>query len=296
MNRRAISMLEIIIAVAILVVAVVPLFTLMSKQTTDTDLVASQAYAINKASETLNAFLDNVPFAAIRQGNPGYLAVDDISKMAKFTRYDDNWAKKMSTMLFNNTKKDSVGYPCKGIIEDARGTAYLIHLKVEDVCSVEKLSKPERIQIGTSYPDGSPTEFSDKNEISFAFLRNPSALSDGSWMEIYAKKLNEPGKPVSELDLPTQISEAPENLYNDMGITLPAGAPSFLNPTAERYFPKMVTQKTAYKTTEQFSWCSMKKLIIQVQWNNKSQYLKEPENEAGDIQRLHLMTVKGDLD
>ena len=103
MNRRAISMLEIIIAVAILVVAVVPLFTLMSKQTTDTGLVASQAYAINKASETLNAILDNVPFAAIRQGNPGYLAVDDISKMAKFTRYDDNWAKKMSTMLFNNS-------------------------------------------------------------------------------------------------------------------------------------------------------------------------------------------------
>jgi hypothetical protein len=136
-------MLEIIIAVAILVVAVVPLFTLMSKQTTDTDLVASQAYAINKASETLNAFLDNVPFAAIRQGNPGYLAVDDISKMAKFTRYDDNWAKKMSTMLFNNTKKESLGYPCKGIIEDARGTAYLILLKLRMSAPVKSCLSPK---------------------------------------------------------------------------------------------------------------------------------------------------------
>lgn len=287
-------MLEIIISVLILAIAVLPLFSLMTKQTSSTDNIAAEAYAINKATEVLNTFLENVPFAAIRHGNPGFIQSDDITKIAKFARYDENWAKKISMMLFNHSDKQGGGYPCVGKIKDARGTTYLVHLRVEDICSSEKPARPERIQVGTSFPDGSPAEFPAINELSFSYLRNPSILNDGSWMETYARRIDDPNQPTTELDLVVGVSEAPNSLYNDMGGV--STTFSYLNPTAERYFPKMVTQRVPYKADDSFAWCSMKRLVVQVQWNNDRKHLEEPEVETTGTNRIHLMTLKGDLD
>lgn len=294
MNKKGISMLEIIISVFILAIAVLPLFSLMTKQTSSTDNVASEAYAINKATEVLNTFLENIPFATIRHGNPGYIESSDITQMAKFARYDDNWAKKMSMMLFDHSNKEGSGYPCKGYIKDPRGIVYLVHLRVEDICSTNKPARPERLQVGTGFPDTLPTEFSTMGELGFSYLRNPSILNDGSWMEPYARRIDDPNNPTTELDLDTAVSEAPNSLYNDLGGT--STTFSYLNPTAERYFPKMVTQRVPYAADDAFAWCSMKRLVVQVQWNVDKKHLSEPEAETPTTNRIHLMTLKGDLD
>ncbi|HNX74853.1 MAG TPA: hypothetical protein PLM07_06875 [Candidatus Rifleibacterium sp.] len=298
-HRRAVTFIEIVIAVAILAIAMIPLFGLISRQTVETDKTASQAFAINKASEVLNTILDNVPFATIRQGNPGFIKIDDLGGNPRFARYNDTWARKLVPLLFPGTSKEGAGYPCRGIVTDSRGIHYLVHLRVEDVVSERKPQKPERIQVGDSFPDGTPKDFAESPEMSFTFLRNPALISDGSWIQDYAEDPTETAKPFSELDIGMGkgVSEAPGNVYLDQGMEgFDANAPRFINPTAERYTSKMVTEKVPYTAPEKFSWCTMKKLVVQVQWNIDQKYFTKPEENAGRVQRIHLMTIKGDID
>ncbi len=298
-DRRAVTFIEIVVAVAVLAIAMIPLFGLMSRQTVETDKTASQAFAINKASEVLNTILDNVPFAALRQGNPGFIKIDDLSSNERFARFNDTWAKKLVPMLFQGSQKEAAGYPCRGIVTDSRGIHYLVHLRVEDVASERKPQKPERIQIGDSFPAGSPKDFPESPEMSFTFLRNPAMISDGSWIQDYSEDPADTTRPFSELDIGQGkgVSEAPGNVYLDQGMEgFDSNAPRFVNPTAERYTSKMVSEKVVYQTPEKFAWCSMKKLVIQVQWNLDQQYFTKPEETAGRVQRIHLMTIKGDID
>lgn len=299
-KRKAITFLEIVIAVSIIVVAMIPIFGLMSKETVETDKNASEAFAANKASEILNAALDNIPFVTLRQGNPGFLRVDDInSKTFNSSKFSDTWAKGLIKMLFGHNNKESAGYPCRGIITDARGIHYLVHLRVEDVFSDVKLPTPEKIRIGNAFPESKPADFNESKEFTFSFLKNPALISDGSWIVDYAENDEETGKPLTELDLGSGrgVAEPSQNIYLDQGMEgAPAAAPRFMNPTAARYTQKMITEKVPYPADEKFGWCTMKKLVVQVQWNLDQKYFKTPEETAGRMQKIHLMTIKGDID
>ena len=169
MKKKAITFLEILIAATVMVVAMIPIFGMLSRQTVETDKNASEAFAINKATEILNTLLDNVSFVAIREGNPGFLRIDDLPQLEKYSDLDSDWVKKMSSILFNHTDKESNGYKCRGIVKDSKGISYLIHLRVEDVISTTKHSKPEQIKIGESYPDSYPNEFPEQSEVNFTF-------------------------------------------------------------------------------------------------------------------------------
>ncbi|MGM0598471.1 MAG: type IV pilus modification PilV family protein [Candidatus Rifleibacteriota bacterium] len=298
-RKKAITFLEIIVAVAILSIAMIPLFALMSKETVETDKNASEAFAINKASEVLNSVLDNIPFAALRQGNPGYIKVDDLKEGFDTGKYSDTWAKNLSKMLFGNEGKESAGYPCRGIIKDARGIYYLVHMRVEDVTSKIKPPRPDKVRVGPAFPDDSPTSFSERNEMTFSFLKNPALISDGSWYVDYAENPKDPDKPLTELDLGSGrgVAEPSNNIYLDQGMEgYPPDAPRYLDPTAVRYTQKMISSKVPYDTSEQFAWCTMKKVLVQVQWNLDQKFFKTPGTDEGRVQRVHLMTLKGDID
>jgi hypothetical protein len=297
-DRRAITFLEIVIAVAILVVAMIPLFGLMSKETVETDKNASEAFAINKASEVLNAVLDNIPFATLRQGNPGYVKVDDLKGKIP-DKFSETWAKNLMKMLFGTSAKESAGYPCRGIVTDARGIHYLIHLRVEDVVSERRLPAPEKVKIGNSFPDGKPADFPEIGELTFSYLKNPELLNDGSWIIDYAENDEETGKPLTELDLQSGkgVAESKQNVYLDQGMEgFAPDAARYLNPTALRYTQKMISEKVPYDASARFEYCTMKKLLVQVQWNLEQKYFKTPEESKGRVQRVHLMTIKGDID
>lgn len=299
-NRRAVTFLEIVVAVAILVVAMIPLFGLMSRETVETDKNASQAFAINKASEVLNSVLDNIPFASLRQGNPGYVRIDDLKwSSGPRKKYNNTWARTLMKMLFGTSKKESAGFPCMGVISDARGIHYLIQLRVEDVASERRLSRPEKIKIGNTFPDGKPSDYPEIGEFTFSYLKNPELISDGSWAQEYAESSDVPDKPLTELDLLNGkgVAESRENIYLDQGMEgLPADAAGFINPTALRYTQKMISEKVPYDAGEKFEYCTMKKLLVQVQWNLDQKYFKTPEETAGRVQRIHIMTLKGDID
>ena len=286
-SKRAITFLEVVIAVAVMAVAMIPVFGVISRQTVETDKNASQAFAINKATEILNALLDNVSFVALRDGNPGFIRVDDLPRNGKYDELDDKWAKKMASMLFNSTIRETNGYPCRGIITDSKGISYLIHLRVEDVPSTVRLSKPERIKIGESYPDSEPTEFPETPEVVFSFLKNPSILSSAAWTQDFAEDINEADKPLTELEVITNgVSESPSNFYGDG---------NYVNPTAERFTAKMAMKKVPYATDKTFEFCPFKRLVVQIQWNTDKTYFSKPEIDNGSIQRIHLMAIKGDI-
>jgi hypothetical protein len=296
-NKSGVTFLEIVVAVAIMAVAMIPLFGLMTGSTVDTERNASQAFAINKATEILNTLIDSAPFAAIRQGNPGFLRTDDL-KSPEFKNYNDAWARKIAKMLFPGTSKEGSGYPCRGIITDARGIHYLVHLKVEDVPSVGNASKPDKVNIGTGFPDGKPVNFPESKDLTFAYLKNPEIISDGEWTQSY-KTPSEGGKPIHELDLgngSTGVAEPPDNVYKDEGMAgLPADSAKFVNPTGIRYSQQIVTEKVPYDAADEFAHCCMKRLIVQIQWNLDQKLFKKPEEKSGNTQRIHLMTIKGDI-
>ncbi|PKL49528.1 MAG: hypothetical protein CVV42_05975 [Candidatus Riflebacteria bacterium HGW-Riflebacteria-2] len=292
-NRHAVTFIEIVIAVGILAVAMIPLFGLISRQTVDTDRNASQAFAMNKASEILNTILDNVPFVALRQGNPGFIRVDDLAGKKKYQRFNEAWAQKIIPVLFQGSEKQGAGWPCRGVVTDSRGIHYLVHLRVEDVISEQKPPRPERMRIGT----GAPANFAENSDLTFSYLRNPALLSDGNWIQEYVRDSSQ--RPFAEVDLGggSGVAESPQNIYQDEGMEVCGpDEPRYLDPTAERYTAKMVTEKVPYETTEKYGWCLMKKLLIQVQWNLDQKNFQNPEATDGRVQRIHLMTIKGDID
>lgn len=299
MKKKAITFLEILIAATVMVVAMIPIFGMLSRQTVETDKNASQAFAINKATEVLNTLLDNVSFVAIREGNPGYLRVDDLPHTEKYSDLDSDWAKKMSSILFNHTNQEANGYKCRGTVTDSKGISYLIHLRVEDVVSTTKHSKPEQIKIGEGFPNSYPNEFPEQQEVNFAFLKNSSIITSSQWTQDFAESPDETGKPFTELDVNSKgVSESPQNIYKDEGLDNVKSKTkhSFINPTAERFTAKMVMSKVPYQVEESLSWCPFKRLIVQVQWNLEPKYYSDPENPKGNIQRIHLIAIKGDID
>ena len=301
MKKKAITFLEILIAATVMVVAMIPIFGMLSQQTVETDKNASQAFAINKATEVLNTLLDNVSFVAIREGNPGYLRVDDLPQLDKYSDLDSDWVRKMSSILFNHTKQESNGYKCRGTVKDSKGITYLIHLRVEDVVSTIKHNKAEQIKIGESFPNSYPNEFSEQQEVNFAFLKNPSTITSSKWTQDFAESPNETGKPFTELDLNSKgVSESNLNIYKDEGLDtlIPTSRTKhyFINPTAERFTAKMVMSKVPYPVEESMAWCPFKRLIVQVQWNLEPKYYSDPENPKGNTQRIHLIAIKGDID
>lgn len=309
---RGLTFIEIVVAVAILAIAMLPLFSMMSKGASDTDITASQAFALNKATETLNAILDNVPFETLRQGNPATLRADDLSGIPEYARFDETWCRKMAEMLFPGTTKDSGGYRCRGVVTDPRGISYQLWLRVEDVAAPPAPAnlQPESLAIGTAFdgqdPARLPVDFPAKGEFTFTFLKNPGVLSHPNFVEKYhifrgVGAVN-PQKPRWELECrgnnTNDVSEPPINVYLDQvppGGAADPNAPTYGNPTASRYTQRMASEKVNYTSDDNFAYCTMKKLIVEVQWNMEKTLYNKPEVSSGQTQRVHLMTLKGDI-
>ena len=284
--------------VIIFLIAIVAVLN-FSQSLLNQDNTESYPYAINKATEILNTLLDDVPFAIIREGNPGFIKVDDLPKDKKFSEYTPFWAKKLCSKLFNSNNQTSKGFPCRGIVTDSVGISYLVHLKVEDILSNLKPNRPEMLKIGAGFPNIEPNQFPERLEVFFTVLKNPSTLSNTNFAQIFSNSQNDKNKPFTELDIASNsIYESSNNFYKDEGLENLNVQPkySFINPTAERYTAKMLINRLPYKIREDKAFCPFKKLIVQIQWNSNPKYYSEPENQNGNIQRIHLMAIKGNLD
>lgn len=299
-------MIEIILAMAILAITMVPVFYFMTKGAADTDFNFSRMFAISRASETLNAMLDNVPFQALRAGVPAYIRIDDLIGVEGYENYNEEWATRFINTVYPGSEKTSAGWPCQVIISDPRGQHYLVTLRVEDIPSLAKSVslKPEMKRIGNEYPGKAPTDFSafTSLEPTFNFLKNPAKLQSQAWHQIKyvpnpVSQMSDGSNYLFETELAKKVSENHENFYRDEGYEkLHADAFRFTNPTAVRMNQRMAKSMVSYTNDENFKYCGLKRLIIEVQWNVEKAFLKSPEQPGTGLKRIHLMTIKADID
>lgn len=276
-HRSAITFFEIMIAMFILAIAVIPIFWVIQKGTEETDVMASQSFAINKATEILNTLLDNVPFEVIREGAPaGLLSFEGLDKTAavandyKGMGVDVAYVQKMSAMLFPGCEKiTDKSWRCLGVINDPRGISYRATLLVNDLVDTSGIQKPEQTSWGVAFPE--------INHVTFSFCKNPSILEKSTW------RIND-----FEWNLPNQIGVPPEadNMYKEG---------DFTSPTVLRFPTRLAADKVNYVDDENLAYCSMKRLIIEIQWNLDKGLYKKPEVLDKQTQRVHLMTLKADI-
>jgi type II secretory pathway pseudopilin PulG len=302
-NKKAFSLIEIVLAMAIMAATMVPIFFFMSKGATETDLNVSRTFAIGRATEILNAMLDNVPFQALRAGIPAYIKVKDLAGVKGYEKFDEDWAEKFINTVFPGSTETAAGYPCQCVVSDPRGMHYKITLRVEDITGISDEEKPEQKKIGTDFPDKAPKEFSDfsTKEVTFSYLKNPARLLSQAWHKtVYLPNpvgmLPKAGEYRFELELPKKVSENPENFYLDEGYSgYHADAPRFKNPTATRLTQRMAGAEVSYTKDEDFKYCGLKRLIIEIQWNIELPNLKNPEKTGTGMKRIHLMAIKADI-
>lgn len=305
-SSAAFTLIEIILAMAILAATMVPIFFFMSKGASDTDFNVSRMFAISRASEILNAMLDNVPFQALRAGVPGYIKVDDLKTVGGYERFDDAWAHKFVHTVFPGSSKEAAGYACQSVVSDPRGQFYRIILRVEDIASPgsSKDEKPPVKKIGSTYPAKPPKDFTTigTGEPTFSYLKNPAKLLSQGWHQhVYLPNpvgmLPKAGEFRFETELPAKVSENHENFYLDEGYEkYQADAFRFSDPTATRLTQRLAKTQVAYTANEDFKYCGLKRLIIEVQWNTDKPLLRTPEKTGSGMRRIHLMTIKADID
>lgn len=304
-KQKAFTLVEIVLAMAIMAATMVPIFFFMSKGATETDFNVSRMFATSRASEILNAMLDNVPFQALRAGIPAYIKVEDLAGVKGYEKYDEDWAEKFVNTVFPGSVKNSAGFPCQCVVTDPRGMHYKITLRVEDIVSPEASAgeKPPLLKIGDEYPVKPPTEFSpiSTGEVTFSYLKNPARLQSQAWHKtIYLPNpigmLPMANQYRFESELPKKVSENFENFYLDDGYAgVHPNAPRFVNPTATRLTQRMAKSEVNYTKDDKFRYCGLKRLIIEIQWNVENAHMKDPEKTGPGLKRIHLMTIKADI-
>ncbi|MBI3039235.1 hypothetical protein HYY75_09340, partial [bacterium] len=230
-----------------------PIFSLIHKDVGDTDLVASQTFAVNIASDILNSLLDNVPFEAIRKGSPATIGLDDLAGLKEYEN-SIKPTKKLAKMLFpgEDNEVNNGEWRCQGIIADPRGICYQATLRVDDVLDEEIFSNPEE---GSYKVDGS--EFPSRKSVTFAFCQNPATLLSPSWVVKEYISPTKKGTPTHERQLPQQLAVSPESIYVK---------PDFITPKTSRFTQNLSSAKVNY-VKDKDEYCNFKRLIVQIQWN-----------------------------
>lgn len=290
---------------AILAATMVPIFFFMSKGASETDFNVSRMFAIGRASEILNAMLDNVPFQALRAGIPGFIKVKDLVGVNGYDKFDEDWAKQFVKTVFPGSVETAAGYPCQCVISDPRGINYKITLRVEDVSSPTSSAgeKPAQKKIGAEYPTKPPKDFAEisSGEVTFSYLKNPTRLLSQAWHK--TKYLPNPigmlpklGEYRFEVELPKKVSENNENFYTDDGYSsIHPNAPRFVDPTSVRLTQRLAKAEVSYTNDENFKYCGLKRLIIEIKWNLDKPHLKDPDQPGHGQRKIHLIVLKADV-
>ena len=127
-RRRAISLLEIMVALLIMAFAFIPLVGVIGTGATDTDVAKSYIFAQTTARNILDNLLDNVPFECVRVA-PGSVSDTDgsnaetaVSQLVSTPEYQ---VASFLSLLGNPGSVDTFG---RGELRDERGTRYFIKL------------------------------------------------------------------------------------------------------------------------------------------------------------------------
>ena len=253
------TLTEIMLAMLILSISLLPIFGLMTRTTRDSDATLTRAYAINTAKSIFSAVIDDIPFADLKPGSPAIISGDSKTK---------------ASTLFPGALEASGGIACNTIASDVRGINYRIFLKAEPINDDTD-----------GYADG---------EFYFSFYPNPSIENQPNWNLLQNQSLTTENSD----DTPSFYSKTtPPNLkspYRFFGEDVPAGR---WGPAEELAGNKVrVDQREISQPDESGNYYLMQRLTLQIRWNMDSAYYKQPDSDNGRPVRLQIITYKANLD
>ena len=127
-NKKAVTLMEIMLAVVILAFTFIPIIGTLLKSTKDTDVTNSYVYAQTVARNVLTTLLDDVPFHSIQKGS------SDIGKLVDSTVYnftthsnDVYSIKNFKNMIGNYSSSSDLA---QGTLTDERGVNYTVTIYV----------------------------------------------------------------------------------------------------------------------------------------------------------------------
>lgn len=233
-GRRGITLLEIMTAVLILAMAFLPIIGAMGTSSRDSDVANSQVFAQTAARNILDAFLDDVPFGAIKVADapdagdfayeerdgvktPSGIDYDNITGMAEISDLpsSDYFKIEFLNIMGNNTG-DGLA---RGELIDERGIVYKTRLFVYPIFASADASH-------------------DANELTFAYLPRPDYEKQNNWYT--TDKIHMHGSVTSPYDMASGLEIQQNNAFQ-IGVE-PAGTGSI---------------------------CAMFKVMFQIYWVNR---------------------------
>lgn len=128
-GRRGITFIEIMIAILILAALLLPVYQFMNSAVRETERFNAEAVAISQAKFIMDTLMFQIPWRAIRAGNP---AIFDDPKAVPAVQTILNT---LMPRLFGSVRDDPMAGD--GLLTDKKGFLYRIRLKCVDLDEVE---------------------------------------------------------------------------------------------------------------------------------------------------------------
>lgn len=254
-----VTLTEVMLAMVILASALIPVFGLLTKDVKDTDLLAANSFAVDRARFVLNTLLDNIPFSSLVPGNPAMLTGPN--------------AATYSAMLFPGSVLAAGGYACNGVASDGRGIHYSIYLRsdaIEDRTADTQFGSELTFSF---YPNPRPEE-----QMRWASMSAQAAITEAAGQPSIYRKTG-PTNPFSVV--------SPYRYYNI------SGAINVWGPATSAI---VIDQRRLAQPDALGRFYLMQRLVLQIRWNLASSEYQRPESDTGRPQRLHVVTYKAKLD
>lgn len=255
--NRGVTLLEIMVAVFILALSLIPVFGVLTGSVKNTDASLTRSFAVAYAKSVLNTVLDNVAFADIKQGAPAIISGASTN---------------MAKNLFPGASSASGGIACSGIATDSRGVYYQIYLRSTAINDTSN-----------GYTPG---------EFYFSYYPNPAVESQPGWDKL--QKLATKTEGLNSL--PSKFTNASGLLspYRYYGPTVTSNRWGPAEEAAGNVIHR--DQREVSEPDASGKYCLLQKLVLQIKWNADSQYYKTPSTNKGKPIKLQIITYKANLD
>ncbi len=184
-NKKAVTLIEITLAVVILAFTFIPVIGTLLTSAKDTDVFNSYVFAQTTARNILDTLIDDVPFHSIRVG------ANNEATFVNSTIYDSSSHSNITYDVTKFTEKLTN-------VRDERGTNYNVHIYVFPI-------------------EASENESVSANEIKFTYLTRPKYDEQENWF-IYKNEANSDSFRKKDTlnpydDAPFPCTEKKENAY-----------------------------------------------------------------------------------
>ncbi|MBF0544986.1 MAG: type II secretion system protein [Candidatus Riflebacteria bacterium] len=261
MFSKGTTLLEILLALFVMAIAVIPIFGLMTKDAKETDIMIAQNFAIDRARSILNTILKDLPFNNILPGNPAIITDGAVAQS-----------------LFPCCPAGGGGFFCSGLASDPRGIYFRLYLRSEPI-----------LDNSAGYTNG---------EFFFSVYMNPNVESQlPGWKTvatacIQTEGAGNPSRFEKSGALNPSSCLSPYR-YFGAGLQHPLWGPEEEYSTSKQ---RIYDQRDVHLANPDGRWYLMQRLVLEIRWNLADYEFKNPDDRTGRPQRLQVITYKANLD